>query len=79
MEFTVADIEEIQWSSSPFDCLTISDQQKEVIIGLAETRLGLLPSVPIDDFLAGKKRGFNVLFQSDAPHSSFKTTNVSIH
>lgn len=63
MEFAVADIEDIQWSSSPFDCLTIPDEQKEVIIALAETRLGLVPSVPFDDFVAGKGRGLNVLLQ----------------
>ena len=61
MEFAVADIEEIQWSSSPFDCLTIPGKQKEVIIALAETRLGLVPSIPFDDFVVGKGRGLNVL------------------
>ena len=63
MEFAVADISHIDWSSSPFDCLTIPDEQKEVIIALAETRLGLVPSVPFDDFVAGKGRGLNVLLQ----------------
>lgn len=63
MEFAVADIEEIQWSSSPFDCLTIPAEQKEVIIALAETRLGLVPGVPFDDFVPGKGRGLNVLLQ----------------
>lgn len=38
VEFAVADIKDIQWSSSPFDCLTIPNEQKEVIIALAETR-----------------------------------------
>lgn len=63
MEFAVADIEDIQWSSSPFDCLTIPGEQKEVIIALAEVRLGLVPSVPFDDFVAGKGRGLSVLLQ----------------
>ena len=63
VEFVVADIEDIQWSSSPFDCLTIPNEQKEVIIALAETRLDLLPSVPFDDFVAGKGRGLNVPLQ----------------
>lgn len=69
MEFAVADIEDIKWSSTPFDCLTIPDEQKEVIIALAETRLGLVPSVPVDDFVTGKGRGLNVLFCS-------KTLNI---
>ena len=63
VEFVVADIEDIQWSSSPLDCLTIPNEQKEVIIALAETRLDLLPSVPFDDFVAGKGRGLNVPLQ----------------
>ena len=63
MEFAVADIEDIQWSSSPFDCLTIPDDQREVVIALAESRLGLIPSVPFDDFVAGKGRGLNILLQ----------------
>jgi len=63
VEFAVADIEDIKWSSTPFDCLTIPDEQKEVIIALAETRLGLVPSVPFDDFVTGKGRGLNVLLQ----------------
>ena len=63
MEFAVADIEDIKWSSSPFDCLTIPDEQKEVIVALAETRLGLVPSVPFNNFVAGKGQGLNVLLQ----------------
>ena len=57
------DIEDIKWSSTPFDCLTIPDEQKEIIIALAETRLDLVPSVPFDDFVTGKGRGLNVLLQ----------------
>ena len=63
VEFAVADINDIDWSSSPFDCLTIPNEQKEVIIALAEIRLGLVPSIPFDDFVAGKGRGLNVLLQ----------------
>lgn len=70
MEFAVADIEDITWSSSPFECLTIPDEQKEVIVALAETRLGLVPSVPFDDFVAGKGRGLNVLLQYDRQNYS---------
>ena len=63
MEFAVADINDVNWSSSPFECLTIPNEQREVIIALAETRLGLVPSIPFDDFVAGKGRGLNVLLQ----------------
>ena len=61
MEFAVADIEDIKWSSTPFDYLTIPEEQKEVIIALTETRLGLVPSIPFDNFVTGKGRGLNVL------------------
>ena len=70
MEFAVADITEIIWSSSPFDCLTIPAEQKEVVVALTETRLGLMPNVPFDDFVAGKGRGLNVLLQYDPQHHS---------
>jgi len=63
VEFAIADIEDVKWCSTPFDCLTIPDEQKEVIIALAETRLGLVASVPFDDFVTGKGRGLNVLLQ----------------
>jgi len=36
VEFAVAGIEDIEWSSLPFNCLTISDEQREVIIAFAE-------------------------------------------
>ena len=70
MEFAVADIQDIKWSSSPFECLTIPQEEKEVIIALAETRLRLVPSVPFDDFVAGKGRGLNVLLQYGPQHST---------
>jgi hypothetical protein len=38
VEFAVADITDIEWSSLPFDCLTISYEQREVIMALAEAR-----------------------------------------
>ena len=63
VELVVADIEDIQPSSSPFGCLMIPNEQKEVIIALTETRSGLLPSVSFDDFVAGKGQCLNVLLQ----------------
>ena len=63
MEFAVADIEDIKWPSTPFDCLTIPDEHKEVISALAEIRLSLVPSAPFDDVVTGKGRGLNVLLQ----------------
>ena len=43
--------------------MAISEEHKEVIVALAETRLGLVPSVPFDDIITGKGRGLNVLLQ----------------
>jgi hypothetical protein len=61
VEFAIADIEDINWSSAPFHCLTIPEEHKEVLIALAETRLSLVPSVTFDDVVTGKGRGLNVL------------------
>lgn len=38
MEFAVAGIEDIKWSSLPFKCLTIPDEHREVVLALAEAR-----------------------------------------
>ncbi|PVH68430.1 P-loop containing nucleoside triphosphate hydrolase protein [Cadophora sp. DSE1049] len=43
VEFAVADIEDIKWSPSPYACLSISDEQRDVIMALVEARLD--PSV----------------------------------
>jgi hypothetical protein len=38
VEFAVADIGDIKWFLSPFDCPTIPDEDKEIIVALAESR-----------------------------------------
>jgi membrane protein involved in colicin uptake len=38
VEFAVAGIEDIKWSSLPFKCLTIPDEHREVVLALAEAR-----------------------------------------
>ena len=60
-EFAVADIKEIEWSSLPFDCLSIPEEQRDVIMALVEARSD--PSVAFDDFVAGKGKGINMLLQ----------------
>ena len=62
-EFAVADIELIHWSSLPFNALTISDDQKEVIMALAAETVGNSQGSRFDDFVAGKGRGLNLLLQ----------------
>tara|TARA_R110002060_G_scaffold23625_2_gene32090 strand:+ start:173 stop:451 length:279 start_codon:yes stop_codon:yes gene_type:complete len=61
VEFAVADIKDIKWSSLPYDCLSISDEQRDVIMALVEARLN--PSMVFDDFVAGKGKGLNMLLQ----------------
>ncbi|PMD21103.1 P-loop containing nucleoside triphosphate hydrolase protein [Hyaloscypha hepaticicola] len=58
-EFAVADIEHIEWLSLPFDCLSISDEQRDVIMALVEACND--PSAVFDDVIAGKGRGLNIL------------------
>lgn len=66
MEFAVAGIEDIEWSSLPFSCLTISTEQREVVIALAEAHMNPVPGATFDDFIEGKGRGLNVLLQYDS-------------
>jgi hypothetical protein len=61
VEFVMADIINIEWSSRPFDCLKIPDKDKEIIIALAESRTGQLSENAFNDFVIRKGRGLNVL------------------
>lgn len=65
-EFPVTGISEIQWSSTPYDCLTLPMEQKETIIALAEARTNLANGFEFDDFVAGKGRSLVVLLQYDS-------------
>lgn len=64
------DIRSIDWSTLPFDCLTIPAKKKEVIMAVARRHLGHLcengrTSTPdaFDDVVEGKGRGINILLQ----------------
>ena len=64
------DIRSIEWSTLPFDCLTIPAKTKEVIVAVAQKHLGHLckkgrSSTPnaFDDVVKGKGRGINILLQ----------------
>jgi hypothetical protein len=63
VEFAVADVKDIKWSPLPYACLSISDEQRDVIMALVEARLN--PSVAFDDFVAGKGKGLIMLLQYD--------------
>jgi hypothetical protein len=82
VEFAVADITDIEWSSLPFDCLKISNEQREVIMARAkvdvgdnaeagaEAQISQVPGAVFDDFVEGKGQGLNVLLQYSS-HSHF--------
>jgi len=57
----VADIEEIKWSSVPFDGLTMPDEQRETIMALTDIEL----DSEFDDIVEGKGRGIIILLQYD--------------
>ncbi|PMD60205.1 P-loop containing nucleoside triphosphate hydrolase protein [Hyaloscypha bicolor E] len=65
VEFAVADIKEIEWSSAPFDCLTLPDEQKETIMAVTETEASRDPDHEFDDFVNGKGRGVIVLLHGN--------------
>ncbi|KMP02021.1 hypothetical protein CIRG_02160 [Coccidioides immitis RMSCC 2394] len=60
-EFAVDDINKIKWSSTPFGNLTISDEQRSILMILAKTWMGVTPALLFDNFVAGKGCGLNVL------------------
>ncbi|KAM5434085.1 hypothetical protein McanMca71_001526 [Microsporum canis] len=60
-EFAVEDISDIKWAHSLFKSLTIPDEQRAILMALARTRMGVVPAIPFDDFVAGKGRGLSVL------------------
>ncbi|KAG4427614.1 hypothetical protein IFR05_016902 [Cadophora sp. M221] len=61
VEFAVADIEDIKWSPSPYDCLSISDEQRDIIMALVEAHVN--PRMVFDDFVTGKGKGLIMLLQ----------------
>jgi len=66
-EFAVANIKDIEWSNSLFNCLSIPNEQRDAIMALAETHMGEAQNVPFDDFFAGKGRGLVILLQYSSP------------
>ncbi|KAM5455690.1 hypothetical protein MaudCBS49596_001591 [Microsporum audouinii] len=60
-EFAIEDISDIKWAHSLFKGLTIPDEQRAILMALARARMGVVPAIPFDDFVAGKGRGLSVL------------------
>lgn len=55
----MADIEDIKWSSAPFDGLALPKEQRETIMAVAET----VSDGEFDDVIDGKGRGTIILLQ----------------
>lgn len=61
VKFVVINIREIEWSLLSFDCLSISEKQRDVIMALVKAHLDL--SVKFDDCIVKKGKGINMLLQ----------------
>jgi hypothetical protein len=59
VEFAIADIEDIEWLPSPYTYLSISEDQRDIIMALVEARIN--PNIAFDDFVAGKGKGLIML------------------
>lgn len=61
---TTADVTlDVDWTPESFDCLQIPSDTKTMLLSLAKSRLGLIPTVPFDDVIDGKGQGLNVLLK----------------
>jgi hypothetical protein len=59
-EFAVRNIAKIEFSLSPFQSLTIPDDKKEVIMGIAASQI-LPGKATFDDAVIGKGLGISIL------------------
>lgn len=66
VEFAVADIEKIDWSTDAADCWIAAEEEKTVLLALAEAHLIKEPDYGFDDFIKGKGRGLNILLQYES-------------
>ncbi|KAI2756919.1 hypothetical protein DTO013E5_44 [Penicillium roqueforti] len=64
VECAVSALREVHWSPKSFDCLKIPSETKTILLSLAKTRLGIIPTVPFDDVINRKGQGFNILLNS---------------
>ncbi|KAJ5830859.1 Spastin [Penicillium chrysogenum] len=74
LECAVSALRDVDWSPESFDCLKISSETKTILLSLAKTRLGMIPTVPFDDVIDGKGQGFNILL--NGPPGVGKTFTV---
>ncbi|KAJ5544149.1 hypothetical protein N7494_005428 [Penicillium frequentans] len=74
LECAVSALRDVNWSPESFDCLQIPPENKTLLLSMAKTRLGLIPTVPFDDVIDGKGQGLNILL--DGPPGVGKTFTV---
>ncbi|KAJ5277642.1 hypothetical protein N7524_003795 [Penicillium chrysogenum] len=74
LECAVSALRDVDWSPESFDCLQIASETKTLLLSLAKTRLGLIPTVPFDDVIDGKGQGLNMLL--NGPPGVGKTFTV---
>ena len=63
VECAVSALRDVNWSPESFDCLQIPPENKTLLLSMAKTRLGLIPTVPFDDVIDGKGQGLNILLE----------------
>lgn len=63
VECAVSALRDVDWSPGSFDCLKIPLETKTLLLSLAKTRLGLIPTAPFDDIIDGKGQGLNILLK----------------
>ncbi|CAG7985873.1 unnamed protein product [Penicillium salamii] len=63
LECAVSALKDVDWSPESFDCLKIPPETKTLLLSLAKTRLGLIPTLRFDDVIDGKGQGFNILLK----------------
>ncbi|KAL2840807.1 P-loop containing nucleoside triphosphate hydrolase protein [Aspergillus pseudoustus] len=74
LECAVSAIGNVDWSPKSLDCLQIPSQTQTLLLSMAKTRLGLIPTLPFDDVIDGKGQGLNILL--DGPPGVGKTFTV---
>ncbi|KAL2812908.1 P-loop containing nucleoside triphosphate hydrolase protein [Aspergillus cavernicola] len=74
LECAVSTLGNVDWSPESFDCLQIPSETKTLLLSMAKTRLGLIPTVPFDDVIDGKGQGLSILL--DGPPGVGKTFTV---
>lgn len=63
VECAVSALRDVDWSPESFNCLKIPSETKTLLLSLAKTRLGLIPTALFDDIIDGKGQGLNILLK----------------